>query len=1139
MATKCDIAKADAENIIDNQEHKEEYLDKNSKVNKVLDEGKELQEILDNEYSKGQFVDESIINEKINKLYGKNSERKKIAIKIRALMDANESLAEYILQFAIEHIGENQKVGTAVSKDENGNLVQVDRYIELSRFPISSLKAIYKEALKPSFSTEGVGLTNFNGIFTNLITPKQRGAKEPSGAFWIIQRAVNGYANRVSHRIDRFTSKLKDKNEKTVWKGMNNVYESIQNLVSYHPQSSDPDLDIKYTSFFSRFMEGRIFQNDNGEWMIYADYGPITNERNFVQFYEKSNDVKHGWQNAVLLKDFTPQNKKKGDYYIEMPAKARKKFFELVNEARKIDNASFEYFQKAMQGSLDNIADELHQAFPNLKRQEVFQIMFRNKTETSKNLSKIILSKLTEEQLELYETLHKAFEPMIQDEFILVTGSKVEKRKNHWPGQFNEDLFKPMLDKLIMELDNTVDSITKLHDNKEDELGNKFDDSELAHLRKTIRVYNSKLNYAKVLSKKLDGYPTDVVHNQVLALVNDNKFFKRISNAYDRGQARTDEGVYFDYLRNMSGTVERNILVSKLIKSIVTSKNKNSDRMHKVVSRSAINLFKVPFHGTDIFRTGFLNRILPTPNTVEGINNMLNYIPGRNKTALQLAKTYRFISSYLSGTYLAGLGTTVQNMTDTLRNIIYSSFSEFQAARRDLVDPTKRKNIERIIQASGITEFSDFFSKSMVNGIIDRQLENAIANRVLKAMMDWANSNQKSPKSWSKNTEKFLETVTELLEKSNSILKPEDFLKFGLTKEQIKRRRKQIGQEKRLMFANKLVQFAIEKEFVFADAIKQRPWSPFIKKSASVAVEGYIATTTLFNVGNKALTMSATERWIRSVSFVIGLNRAQRAGLMNQDIPWYKFTDTKDINEAIKIGRGYQERVNFGLSTQAVGEYFYNGWGMLQGKFKYWSNQKFGADVRLWKEAYASMESMKNIESNAFDFKAIGKMFYTMARHRGKTLRTTNPEIAALKKFMITQLPLTVAFDVFTLLTIPGLRIVKSAMYYGSGSKGLRGFTSDLVSLSISVPMIIGVILSGNADDEEDREKMIKYYMRKGFFGFLPMWKFDSIVALAQIIGSSSKRGFDNLIDASNVFRGGNMPWNKAINPIAKELIDD
>ena len=821
---------------------------------------------------------------------------------------------------------------------------------------------------------------------------------------------------------------------------------------------------------------------------------------------------------------------------------ARKEFFKIVKEARKIDDAVFEYFQKEMQISLENIADELHQAFPNLKRQEVFQIMFRNKTETSKNLSKKILSKLTPEQLEMYEMLYKTFEPMIQDEFILVTGSKVEKRKNHWPGQFNEDLFKPMLDQLVMQLDNTVDSLTELYDSKEDESGNKFDDKQLGHLRKTIRVYTSKFNYAKVLSKKLDGYPTDVVHNQVLALVNDNKFFKRISNAYDRRQVRTDNGVYFDYLRNMAGTVERNILISKLIKSIVTSKNKNSKKMHEIVSRSAANLFKVPFHGTDVFRTGFLGRILPTPNTTESINNMLNYIPGRNKTALQLNKTYKAISSYLSGTYLAGMGTTVQNLTDSLRNIIYSSFRETKVAFEMLRNATIKENIERVIEAAGFTEFSDFFSRSMVNGIVDRMVENRIADGILKAMMDFHNSNRKASTSQKKrNLRKFKDTVLKLLEKSNSILKPEDFLKPHLTKDQIKRRRKEIAQNKRVMFANRLVQFAIEKDYVYIDAIKQKPWSKFGKMTATAAVEGYIQFTT---IGRK-ISMSSTEKFIRSLSFVIGLNRAQRAGLMRQDIPWYKFTDAKDLNEAIKIGRNYQERINFGLSTQAVGEYYYNGWGMLQGKFKYWSNQKFGADVRLFAEAYTSMKKISKIESNAFDLPAVGKMLEMIVRpikYSGKTLRTTHPEIAALRKFFVSQLPLTIALDVLTLGLFPGiagLRGLRNILYYGSGSKGLRGFTSDLVSLSLSPFMILGLLLQGGLDDEEDLERTVRFYMRKTFFGFIPMWGFDNIVALIEIIGGSTKRGVDNLIDASSVFRGGNLPYNKLINQIAKKAVPE
>jgi len=641
------------------------------------------------------------------------------------------------------------------------------------------------------------------------------------------------------------------------------------------------------------------------------------------------------------------------------------------------------------------------------------------------------------------------------------------------------------------------------------------------------------------VSKKLDGYPVDVVHNNIAALTNDNKFFKRITGAYDRRQARTDSGVYYDYLRNMSATVERNILVSKLIKSIIMSKSSNSKKMHKIVSESAINLFKVPFHGTDIYRKGFLNRILPTPNTVEGINKMLNFIPGRDKTAMQLNKTYRAISSYLSGTYLSGLGTTVQNMGDALRNIIYTSFDEVKYANGQLGDKAIINKINSVIESSGIIEFSDFFSRSMVNGVTDRQVEAKVADGILKAMMDYQNSNMKTKNKRQKaiNLKKYEDTVLALLQKSESIFKPKDFIKPDISKDKIKKRRKEIKQNIRVMLTNRLVQFAIEKDYVYIDAIKQRPWSKFAKMTATAAVEAYKQVTTL---GPFKITMSSTERYIRSLSFVIGLNRAQDAGLMRQDIPWYEFTESKDLNEAIKIGRNYQERVNFGLSTQAVGEYFYNGWGMLQGKFKYWSNQKFGADVRLFSEAYTSMKSIGKIESNAFDLKAIGKLMLTMSTNKGSALRTAAPEIAALKKFMVSQLPLTIAMDVVTLGLFPSFAAVKWArniLYMTSGSKALRGFTSDLVSLAISPFMILALLASGNLEDEEEMENAVKYYMRKTFFGFVPMWAFDNIVGLLQVIGGSSKRGVDNLIDASSALRGGNLPWNTlVINPAAKAI---
>ena len=1177
--TKCDMNKKQLENIIANEDARNEWFEENSVVNKIADEGKELQDILDNEYPIGRFIDVSVVNEKMNKLYGPMSTAKKIAIKIRALMASNEILAEYILEYAIERIGENSKVGTAVRKNKAGDLVQVERHLVLSRFPVSTLKNIYTEALKPSFSTEGTRILNFNGILTNLVTPKQRALKEPSGSFMIVQRAVSNYANRISHRIKRFSSPHKEKG-KTAWTGMNNVYTGIEDLVKYHPGYSDPELKNKYVSFFSRFMDGRIFVNKEeriirkgqkderiikvGEWMIYADHGPLTDKKGYTLTYGKGGDVIHGYQNPVVLDEFTPPNREKGAWFIDMPKNANKKFFELVKEARTIDDAVLPYFERAMGASLKEVRTQLNRAFPNLKESEINLILFKNKDIKAKPLVKAILSKLTKEQLELYEEMHEAFEPMLQNEFVMALGDKVEKRKDHWPGMFDENLYLPMLEHLIFELQNSYDSLNLLYKNEKDEKGNKYNNEELSKIRKTLIDLKSKLNYSNAIKDKINGYPVDLTQNLIANLANDNKYFKRVSGAYDRRQVRTDNGVYFDYLKNMSATVERNYLVASLIKSIVVSKEKNTPKMHKVVTRASINLFKVPFHGTDIYRTGFLNRLLPfLPNTTEGYNKVLNKIPGlglldgklyRNKTAMQLNKTYKFVNSYLTGTYLSGLQTTVQNLGDSLRNLIYSSWDEAMYAFALYRDKAPKKdkdgnmvstrdNLERIIEMSGITEFSDFFSRSMVNGIVKRQMEAAVADGILKAMMDYANANiNANLRQRKKNLDKFENTVNELLAKSDSIYKPSDFLKTDSSIKDIKMRRKQIKQDRRIMFANKLVQFAIEKEFVFRDFIRQSPWKKFSKMKAEQAIEMYKQTSTI----GMRITMSSTESFIRSLSFIIGLNRAQKAGLMNQEVPWYEFTDSKDINEAISIGRTYQERLNFGLSTQAVGEYFYNGWGMLQGKFKYWSNQKFGADVRLWNEAYRTMKSMEKIESNSFDFKALTKMFSQLLNPalRGKTLRTTNPEIAALRTFMLTQLPITVAFDAFTLGLFPAggmlAKGARSAFYYLSGSKALRGFTSDLVSLSIAPFLIATLIFGDGFEDEEDPERAVKYYLRKTFFGFVPMWAFDNIIALAAIIGDSTKRGVEGLIDASSVLRGGQLPWNTMFfNPIAKGLVED
>ena len=64
--------------------------------------------------------------------------------------------------------------------------------------------------------------------------------------------------------------------------------------------------------------------------------------------------------------------------------------------------------------------------------------------------------------------------------------------------------------------------------------------------------------------------------------------------------------------------------------------------------------------------------------------------------------------------------------------------------------------------------------------------------------------------------------------------------------------------------------------------------------------------------------------------------------------------------------------------------------------------------------------------------------------------------------------------------------------------------------------------------------------MRKTFFGFVPMWAFDNIVALINVIGGATKEGMEKFVDTMSVLSGGNLPWNQyVIKPMAKKVIEE
>ena len=71
----------------------------------------------------------------------------------------------------------------------------------------------------------------------------------------------------------------------------------------------------------------------------------------------------------------------------------------------------------------------------------------------------------------------------------------------------------------------------------------------------------------------LNDYHYDATTGDIMHFANDNKHFKRISNAFDIRSSRYDEGVYYDYLSSMMTAVQRNMLNISLVETLNRIKN--------------------------------------------------------------------------------------------------------------------------------------------------------------------------------------------------------------------------------------------------------------------------------------------------------------------------------------------------------------------------------------------------------------------------------------------------------------------------------------------------------------------------------------------------------------------------------------
>ena len=324
---------------------------------------------------------------------------------------------------------------------------------------------------------------------------------------------------------------------------------------------------------------------------------------------------------------------------------------------------------------------------------------------------------------------------------------------------------------------------------------------------------------------------------------------------------------------------------------------------------------------------------------------------------------------------------------------------------------------------------------------------------------------------------------------------------------------------------NTLVNWAINKDYEYRHQLAIMPTSRVKKAVKFIAKQPgdwarFLGNQYANMTKGEKFTMSSTEAYVRSLSFAIGLNKAQDAGLIRNDIEWYDFLDeTKwdsveemnaEVAKAVDIGRRFSEFTNFGLSTQQVGRWYYGGFGALMGKFTVWKNQKAGRDLDIIKYGYTSLKSWEKIENDNFDVKAVAKLFKELIRIEQTAIssdkeasskkrtkskrRVVNNRLQTLKTLVSMQGLPTILWDAFMQAPI-GLGGLKKMLWGGMGGRAVRSFQSDVISLMFS-PLTLAIrLFLTNPFDEEDLEKTWTYYMRRLWLGYVPMVMWDGATA--------------------------------------------
>ena len=982
--------------------------------------------------------------------------------------------------------------------------------IDLATLPLTVLKPIFKELLYVSSAVETGGTIGGSIGYMRLKfnTPKQYAKHIGSEGYYNLADSLQNYNDKISSVTKDFMRAPKNLIVDGKRIKRNYGYQDILNQLNDFTEEIDSQLlqsgeaEEAMISLFTRLSLGWMYIDKNGNLMIMSEYkgtgkkykstgdsikalmNPIKIEDYNVDNEDLSDEVRKKIRvdklGNSIRKIWSSLNKKKKDYLIN--GKGNKKgLIKLTEMFREIDNNVLLFFEEKTNESIDNLVKALNSLFGNvLSPKDIRKIFFE------KNYKKLdVFKNLPKDTRDTIDLLYATFSQSAMIKLAALDSSPIEKnpnfRRNHFPVSYYRehlpDLYNRYIEEVTERLEMIVEELPGL--TGEDRIALKAEQRSLKY--GLAGVMQIKENWSN------DLYHIDNISQQTMPLARDNVFVNHITGAFDIRNMRQDSGAYIKNLRDRAAIVERNNLTTDLIYSLIKENRPE-------VRDNMINMYKGKFGRPDTIGGLFF-----WEGSSESYSNMI----GNTISPKSVQRTFQLFTSFISGRYLSGLGTAAQNYSAIVHAIHARGIHAYVDARKALENHTEA--IYEMIDASGVIDFSEYYSSQLVSDLSGTQVEAFTENIIIGAMINYHGrlSVDNSAKGKEEALKEFEENIQRALEESKSFM---DSIPIPDDLSEIYERKSDNKYSRIRAVVNKYVDWAITKRFEYSKIYNtdlmpryERVSYKFLGTVSSI----YLG---LFSTGGplENLTMSTTEKSIRVISFIMGVQAAMQPGGPLEKTSFDNLTG-EQFDMAVNIGRRVAREINYGMTKQDIGQVAQGEIGATTSQFKIWYYQNMGKDIKRFKRFYQSLQSLASIDDNRVDWSVILKMWPVLFTNQRK-LRSTNPAAAQLKSFLVGSGLFTIMATGMVLAPIGIgnwviLNKISRALLGNDLRKYMGSLYSDLLALTVILPAMISLAFLADMDEEEefDTIRFIQFFIRKLGLGWGPNYGIDTILNLVRV----------------------------------------